>query len=257
MNMNILQSNLSRLICGEFNRHTELKDVFQYQSYIITKMENAIVPMLMNMEEEENISLLGSFYGRKLLEAFCNTMIGRIDPVRLISIKNVQKKNFSADKRMPIAVQWAGDVFEKYGDKVPSDLWHNELSSDKVGRPLFGIYFFEIFWKPAFVKALDYRDLGTHFFVDYGDDFTIDKLAPRLRQDVTKLYSTLSKGVHSELIINLENTLDANTIKDTLKDLMKFISTVGLLSHFIDTSSCTVLLEEAYETYLGIKETYK
>lgn len=253
--MILKHSNLSRLIAGNFINYKELKDVFEYQTSLIVKMEKAIICILLE-NNEESISLLGSFYGRKILESFCNIMIGRLDPVRLISIKNVQKKNFSIDKKMPIAIQWAGDVFEKKGDKSPDDLWHNSLSSDKVSRPLLGLYFFEMFWKPAFSSAQDFENLGAHWYSDYGEDFTIDKFHLLLRSEVSKLYSKLSKGVHSELVINIENTLDSNSIKDTLKDTLKFISTMSLLSHFIDTAISKIDYQEAYDIYTALRKTY-
>ena len=73
-----------------------------------------------------------------------------------------------------------------------------------------------------------------------------------LRSECSSLYSSLSKGVHSELVMDSAIIYDKSTVIDLIYRTFKMCSTLGMVSHYIDLSICTLDKNTAFEYYRKI-----
>lgn len=76
----------------------------------------------------------------------------------------------------------------------------------------------------------------------------------RLKTDAMRLFSSFSKGVHSECLIDINLMLDNLTLKTLIKDVYKLCSTLGLASHFVDFLTPKIDLQQALSIYLKLEE---
>ncbi len=75
-----------------------------------------------------------------------------------------------------------------------------------------------------------------------------------MREKATKLYSYLSKGIHSELVIKSDINYDKTTVLEKVNETVKFCGLLSLVSHNIDSAICCLDLTTAIECYKRIKE---
>jgi hypothetical protein len=105
-------SEIAILACGDFAKHPSVNDVFSNIANNITKIESRIINL--PSEQDETVTLLGPFYGRTLIESTGTALVGRIDPFRLLFLKNVQQQDsFGLGSRSNAAIKWSEDIFEQ------------------------------------------------------------------------------------------------------------------------------------------------
>lgn len=247
-------SDLAVLSCGNYQRHMEF---FENLSNNITKIENKIIAL--PNESNENITLLGPFYGRTLLENVATAIIGRIDPFRLLFLRNVQLQDtFGLGSRSNSAIKWSEDIFEQglsANDRVPHKMWSSEKRFKDIPRGLFGDYYGDIFWKQAYQSLLDETaDDQEDFIEGYRRQTAPEGFVIRIRQSASRLYSSLSKGVHSELVIKSEIIYDRTTVLDLISDTLELCGIISLVSHKINTTICQLELNEAINRFVLVNK---
>ncbi|SFL61486.1 hypothetical protein SAMN04487943_102462 [Gracilibacillus orientalis] len=242
--------NLANLICGDYRQHSYIESIYEVIFHNISIMERKLVNIT-----DEDITILGPYYARSLLESVCTALVGRLDPFRLIYLQKVQSlDSFSIGKKAKSAISWFGDIFQP-GENI-NNIWNSEKDFSKVGRGLFGDPYGEIFWNPAYKNLIDDSDFADHHSLNYYLT-AIDgpeKFTKYIRQEASKLYSSLSKGVHSELIIEPEIIYDKTTVGELIVNVIKLSSIIGIVSHRIDCATCRLPFDNAFQYYENLYE---
>lgn len=190
-----------------------------------------------------------TFYARNILESALTALVGRLDPFRLITIYKIQSsENYNIGKKMNSALQWNGDIV---ADSAQSASWNPDFKVEKFDRAILGNYCGEIIWKQAFISLYDYlydKDISSSWIQEILD---VDETSnfERCKSDARKLFSSFSKGVHSEDLVNNAPILDMVTVKGLVRDLFKLCSTLGLISHFIGYLVPNIHVDEAMQIF--------
>jgi len=213
-------------------------------------METRLGKLITNGEDGD-LTVLGPYFARNILETTCSALLGRIDPFRLIYVQKVQSLDgFSIGSKAKGAINWAGDIFEK-SDIDISKLWDPDREFTKVGRAFLGNHYSEVFWNPAFKTLIDDTNYMSEISLDYYRTHieSPEKFSFFIRQKTSSLYSSLSKGVHSELVIRPEIVYDETTVIELINDTFQICSILGIVSHYIDFSICRLPIDNAFRHY--------
>jgi hypothetical protein len=249
----VSSSDLAILVCGEYDGRTSMKNIFDNLSRTITALETNILTL--PAHEDSMLSLLGPFYGRSLIETTCIALIGRIDPFKLLVLEKIQQNYTEEDfgTRSKIAINWAGDVFESVKKTVKKEtMWSSKTKNENVSRSLLDLYYAELFWAPAYTKLID--SVQSTALEYYKSNIEPDGFVPFVRRRVSGLYSTLSKGIHNELIIDTSMIYDRGTVIERLKEVIDVCSILAITCHQIDSivghlpqDQAVQLLEKIYD----------
>ena len=193
-------------------------------------------------------------YGRNILESSLTAILGRIDPFRLITIYKVQSDNsYDLGKRAQTAIEWSGDIIAK---SAPTNIWNFEKKKESFDRALLGNHIGDIIWKPAFGALNNY--LST---IQMDSDWLAEILSlsedanfEKAKSSAMRLFSSFSKGVHSECLIDVNTILDVVTLKNLVKDTFKLCTTLSLVSHFVDFLGTTIDKERALRIFIDVEE---
>lgn len=249
------RNSLAQLICGDFSQHESLKNLYQVLFHNISNMETRLGRLIINGDAGD-LTVLGPYFARNLLETTCSALLGRIDPFRLIYVQKVQSlEGFSIGSKAKGAISWSGDIFEKNETDV-SSLWKPDREFSKVGRALFGNHYGEVFWNPAFRSLIDDPNYLSESSLEYFRTHieSPDKFTLFLRQKSSALYSSLSKGIHSELVIKPEIVYDDTTVIELVNDTIQICSILGIVCHCIDFSICRLPMDNAFQNYNDLFE---
>lgn len=221
--------DLSILLCGKHNGLGELSDILAQLASTIDDFAPRCYSFI--QADSPDITTLGAYCGRTLLETACTLLIGRLTPYRLLLLKRCQEHpDYSIGVRHNAAIQWAGDVMP---DKKPPDKAWNKI--DGYTHPLFSYYMAEIYWIPAFKALLD--DFVTEESVYLSD---LRKINPEgiidsFKNEANRLYSSLSKGIHQEFVVPISINYDPPTVKELLTETIALVTKMALVSHYIPT----------------------
>lgn len=248
-----MSHNFEILICGETT-----SNMFDYGE-IITNLSNKIskvTELIVSYEwsnGKANIDI--PFYGRNILESSLTAILGRIDPYRLIVVYKVQSDpSYDLGKRAQSAVEWTGDILAK--EPPRNNLWQFDKKKESFDRALLGNYIGEIIWKPAFRALVDYLEDKEYDSVWLTEIISENENSnfERAKSTATRLFSSFSKGVHSECLIDINTVLDDITLKSLIKDVYKLCATLALASHFVDFLATKIEKERALGIFLEVEE---
>ncbi len=222
---------LANLVCGQpQNGMSEIDDILIRLGDTITKFTNQI--LLFNYsEEKDRINI--PFYARSIMEAACTALVARIDPFRILITYKVQSSSeYDITKRSNAAIQWAGDIIAS--NKPKTNLWNPENKLVDYDRALFSNYNGELFWKPAFLKTIDYIETQQNTSDWLNEFITMDEneFFERTKTDISKLYSSFSKGVHYEFLVNVDSIFDAATMQSLVNRMFQIFAEIAMVSHF-------------------------
>ena len=197
-------------------------------------------------------TVYGPFLGRSILELVLTGLISRTDPFRVLVLREMQRKSKDdLGVKRKAAIQWQGDVLAK---KKPSDLWSSDLVFEEISRALLSDYLDHVFWRSAFTRMADLPEhRGGAWLAKYRNTKPEDLLA-RLRSSVTRLYSSLSKGLHHEFVIPPEALYDRATVFALIQDVLDAASTLALATHMLGHVSFRLDLNRALESYERVQE---
>lgn len=229
-------TRLSRLLCGEYQQLGELSQILEQLGQTIDEFALRCFQFIAE-DNSPDITAFGPYCGRTVLETACTILIGRLDPFRLLLVKHSQQQStYKIENRNPLAIQWSEDILRQ--QKPPK--WENLTLKDILSaRALLTDYIADLYWKPALKALQDERtNDGESEWLKQLQQFDYDNpgIVPYFRQIANKLYPSLSKGVHQELIIPSTTLYDSDTIKELLKQTMKLVAQMALLSHYIPTT---------------------
>lgn len=246
--------DLGKLICGNPVGSAKIDATLLHMKSTIDLFGARSLNFL-NSDFNEDSRIYSAFCGRIVLENSCAALVGRLDPFRLLFLREQQAQpTFSHGKPVKSGFKWQGDVMSV--DTPPGDLWKNDLELSKISRSLLSDHTDHLFWRPAFERLLEEIDnFGT---VQFSDITNIEppNFTPTMKGRLANLYSSLSKGVHWEFFAP-ETEYDEATVKDKLRDLFVLISMLGLTSHFSPTAYASMHAEEALAAYLNFRGAFQ
>ncbi|QTA88540.1 hypothetical protein [Desulfonema magnum] len=238
-----MDRDLKRLVCGVPDDESELGEALNQ----IGMSLSAVIDGLMAVKDSNHISFFGPFLGRSILELGCTAVLARIDPFRILMLREVQKQSdYQVGKQNKASIQWQGDIL---AEKVKDGLWKDK-NIVKPTRALLGDYYEHIFWKNAIEKLLDnvptgrggewlarIRNIGSEGFCS------------NIRRELRRLYSTLSKGIHHEFVISTESIFDRSTISNLIQDSFYIIASLGLAINSVSHIPFRISFEKSLDYY--------
>lgn len=244
------QSALAKLLCG--NVVLDGGGIDEVLSHLSVSIDNVVKELVTLQSLSDNqISLFAPLLGRSILELGCTALIARLDPFRVLLLRECQKQpNYLMDKPHKSSIHWKGDVF---ADKV-TDLWADK-SLQNPTRALLGDYYKTLIWSANFDKLLDaIRDVsGDEWIVNLRTkDF--ERFYPETLNDISSLYSQLSKGIHHELVLPLSSALDRETTQRLIEKTVRNIATLGLIVSVVSHALNKLDIQVAIAAYKEIQE---
>jgi len=242
---------LARLICGNYENLGRLSDILGHLHKQITFYSTKSLESFQKPDEQVIINIT-PYYARVILELSLTALIGRIDPFRLLMVEKIQSDpQYSPEKKTESAIRWSGDILAP--DKVKP--LNSSLKLIDISRAILASHIEAVFWRPAFKLAG--KQLDNHYYESKwitelfcdpttGEErFQADNaLSTHFTNDLQQLYSVLSKGVHQELLIASQG-LDATIVNKASLGVFKYVSQLGLLSHFIPAIHAKIDQEES------------
>lgn len=150
-----------------------------------------------------------STYSRRLLESSTTALLLRIDPLRVLALKELQSTSYSLSKRNLLSIQWSGDVMPKEKEKKDKDKEsekNNQLIFDcepnKLDRALFSTLCSNVIWKPAVEELQTFltdQTTNTPWQLELLK-IEPDKFSRIIAGQLQESFSFFSKGIHSEWV---------------------------------------------------------
>lgn len=201
---------------------------------------------------------------RLLLEQCLATILGRLDPIRLVTIVRGSKSpDFNIGARNNSSFSWSEDVLPNY-KPGSNPLWsQGALKSPPcrgvldghLGDYLFGSHHDTVLdsvqtsvtdinplpgWLISFLKHEDGKQCLTE-----------------VRKRASECYSGLSKGLHFEFFKDHATKPQKEEIISSIKDAILVISTCALYSHFTDISLLQINRKEATNCFVNLIKTFE
>jgi hypothetical protein len=247
------QSALAKLLCGDLV--SDGGSINEILNHLSTSIDNVVEEFVALLTQEppnsDQISLFAPFLGRSILELGCTAMIARLDPFRVLVIREYQNQHdYSKDKPNKSSIRWQGDVL---ADKV-ADLWADK-SLQNPTRALLGDYYKKLIWFPNFNKLKDsIADVSGDEWIAALRMKEFEQFYNETLQDFSSLYSELSKGIHHELVIPLSSALDLPTTRHLMEKTVRNISTLGLFVNVVSHTFNKLNMSDAIAAYREIQE---
>ena len=247
-----MPTDFSTLICGSLAGCDATDDVANILSHLrstLDQISNEI--SVLASADAARIAMIGPFLGRAILEVSTMSLAGRIDPFRLLVLRRTQQEpGYDIRDVWKSSFRWQGDVVS---DK-PASPWSSTNLYPSMTRALLGYYYDDLVWQPAMKRLLD---------VDTAPDESIwlsglrnilpEAFSSRQRQDISSIYSALSKGIHLEFVMPPGALYDRDTVASLLQRSIRVVSHIGLLSHFVPHSSFRVPPTEAIQIFKKVE----
>jgi len=263
--------NALRQLCGcGTETTTRLNSIQAILGSELERYGSEVASMLAPEADLKYISLYGCFAARKMLEAGCFALLSRIDPTRLLILREFQiRGRYELDDRHSASLDWQNDVVseKKAG-------WNDPLPADKFMRSLLGGHMAEVTWLAA-VDALvnkPYAELAferSKWISEIIGQYESRRVDPGKEQVplhaelgvlagfrtlARQTFSTLSKGVHLEFVVDQQTLFDAPTILQTMKSATKVLTQMAFVSHFIDCAFSQLPLADSIEFAIAIEK---
>ena len=147
-----MASSLRILTCGNPEDGTDL-------SQILLHLGNTLDVFMGHLRklsdaDDNTHTFFGPFIGRSLLELSFTALIARLDPFRVLVLREMHaaSRTLRWCARRQASIQWQGDVLAKEVPKKP--LW-GDKRFEEISRVLLADYFGHLFWNAALTRLLD------------------------------------------------------------------------------------------------------
>lgn len=247
-----MKDEFAKLVCGATDSACSFGGITNHLSASVKIVISEIQKL--PTESPDRIALFGPFLGRSVLELTYTALVGRLDPFRLLVLREIQMQQTAGDaaalgERCHAAIQWSGDV-RPMKDGENQELWSLSKTMDKIQRSLFGKHYEQIYWIPAFTTLIDsFTDAQQGVWFDELRKITPESVTHRFRADSDRTYSSLSKGIHHEFVIPPEKFYSPETVFELLKDALRVSASSALVCHAISTCHYAIPLSEAMSLY--------
>lgn len=255
---------LRDLCGGSPTNTTKLASIQNILGREIERYGEAVCAMLQEGAENDVISLYGCFAARKMLEAGCVAILSRLDPPRVLILREFQLRGkYALNERHPAAIDWASDIVSE-----KRAAWGESLPPDKFVRSLLGGHLAEAAWIPAIesmvklpsqqvplgdsewinsiIEQYESRKAGAAEVAapkkDNGQEDAKNPVEVELgilsafRTTARHSFSILSKGVHLEFVVEQEARFDIPTVLESMKQATKVLTQIAFVSNLIETA---------------------
>jgi hypothetical protein len=240
--------DLGRLVCGAPPPGCTLTEILDHLNTTLATISAEIESLQKDAAEETRFALLGPFLGRSLLEVALTAILGRLDPFRVLILREMQMRpDYAPERRNLVSIQWFGDI---HAEKKVDDIWRPDRNVKDMTRALLGDYYEQLFWRRAFQSLVDSvpEDRGGEWMRELRR-IPPDSFVPRVRQKTASIYSSCSKGVHHEFVIPASRYYDAATLTSQLKDGLEAVATLALAANASKDILFQLPLNEAIECF--------
>src|ERR1700746_251731 len=217
--------SLTELVCGKPPSGSHIAEVLEHLSLTFDKL-TARTLKLRHDDDDIDLGLFGPILSRALIEVAFTSLLGRLDPFRILLIREFQKQpSYILDKRNNIAVNWQADV---QGEKV-GDLFKPDLRLRDISRALLGSYYQETFWREAYQNLLD--SIPVHRGGEWMTRlrlFEPETFAVRMRGETENVYTLSSKGIHHEFVVSPGAYYDKVTISNLLQRSFEIVGGISV-----------------------------
>lgn len=236
------------LICGQPDQNWIAKDTFDHFTILLDEFVEKLRMFKADINSRD-AQLFSAFCARIVLENSASIINGRLDPFRMMASRGFQgNDNFDYGSRFKAGYQWTGDIIPT---KAITDPWNQKIEGSQIERALLNPYWEELFWRPAYTAALSYIEQSGLEKSPLIETIEPSSFVPRMKSELARLHSTLSKGVHWDYLAPAA-VMDAPTLEVALDAVISHVALLGFTSHFIPTSYARVAPERAYEIYRGL-----
>ncbi|WP_147451586.1 hypothetical protein [Corallococcus llansteffanensis] len=243
-----MPNDLSLLTCGNPGAALQNSELGQILSHIQSTMDYVMTQISWLSEQDGGrVSMFGPFLGRSLLELAATALVGRLDPLRLLVVRQVQAQpGYDTEIPWKASIRWQGDVLS--GSKIQG-LWGSALEYEKVTKALLGDYYDHLIWRPAVQYMLGGGSQGGgNWFAQLGA-ISPDSFVNRKRDEIGRLYSSLSKGIHHEFVLPPGSRYDRATVVDLVQRATHQIADIALVSHFVAHASASLSHADALAAF--------
>lgn len=247
-----MPSDLSRLACGTPTIVSPIGEILSHISDVIDTYVDELEEL--SDESDRRVTLFGPYIGRSLLELCLTAIIARIDPFRVLVLRQVQRQpDYDVGIRRATSIQWQGDILCK--ETPPKLLWDANLGFDRITRALLADYYDHLFWRKALTDVIDQTDdaLGGAWMTSLRETEP-QAFLPRMRSSASRLYSSLSKGVHHEFVVPPAAQYDRVTVANLISQSLQLVSCASLVANQIPHIPFSVTSAEAVALLENIQE---
>jgi hypothetical protein len=167
------------------------------------------------------------FLARKFLELSLTGLLTRIDPLRVISArKNQLDTSYEPGRQNASSVAWTGDILPS--DRPPASAWDSQILKKGLERSLLGWHVGEVAIAHGLRWLSDAENSSSDWLRELsGQEKPFDWIRGRL----TQLYSTLSKGVHAEYLLDDRTAFDQASIQQHMRDCYMLVLLLATATH--------------------------
>jgi hypothetical protein len=239
-----------RLICGtNFDASKELDKVLLHLESSLKKVTNELIEL--QYLSDEKLGLYGPYLGRAILELSMTALIARIDPFKILLMKGKQEQaDYDLGKPHSSSIRWQGDIV----DKAVNNLWDDKSLKDPT-RAIFGAYQVQLVLISSAELIIDEGSESSmgEWYTDLSST-TPASAIESIKSKINTAYSSLSKGIHHELLVPQESILDRDTVISILNETLYVVSSISLLISQVPHVYKMANLEQSFTDYKKSKE---
>lgn len=233
-----MSTQLRYLLCGDSARTStggRLSELEEILCHIGESIDGVIKHLRwVGKQPPARLALLGPFLGRSLLEVGLTAVVARLDPMRLLAVREVQSRpDYTTEKAWKSAIHWQGDIVPKRGGDPGTKKKTDNPDPSDMSRALFGDDFDRLLWVPATERLLTLVGGSTSPWIAALATTGSENFGPRKRSEMDRIYSALSKGIHHEFVMAPGVLYDRTTVADLVQRVVQAVAEVGLVSHFV------------------------
>lgn len=219
--------------------------------------------VLWDRQDDPDFIRLAPTCARLLLEQSLATILGRLDPVRFISIvRGSRSADFQIGGRNPSSFNWSNDVLPA-NIRRGVGLWSQDTLKALVRAALDGHiadYLFGSYHEDVRDSVTD-MTLGSHelpaWIISFLKIEVGEHCLSTLRKKAGECYSTLSKGMHFEFFKDHTTKPSTPEIVIAIKDSISVIATCSLYSHFTDIALQKIDRKEATQSFVALTTKFQ
>jgi hypothetical protein len=196
-------------------------------------------------------SAIFPFLARKFLELSLTAVLARIDPIRVIAARKNQKDtSFEVGRQNPSSVAWTDDIFPST-KTPPNSNWASQTLKNGIERSILGWHFGEVAISPGLRWLCD-TDSSSSTWIRLlsSQDDPISWVKGKLGQ----LYSTLSKGVHAEYLLDDRSAFDYESVLQHTHDVYMLVTLLAASTHISPLFSRSLSTSSALKTLANIEQ---
>lgn len=255
---------LSDLVAGSIAGHKYSGDFTNAVNALVKSISEHEAELVLHWDNQNEIDTrVFSSCSRLLLEQSFAILLGRLDPIRLVTvIKGSNSPDFKLGHRNSSSFVWNKDVLP--GVRPGNGYWTQESIGKGIHRALLDGHLADYVFTSAhdeLIGPLTDATITKHELTDWAIELLkLDRGEPvlaKLRILASEAYSTLSKGIHFEFFFGKETRPTIEEVRFATNKAIISISTVALYAHFSDISVLTIDKPIAISSFLEILNKFQ